>query len=328
MFNYSQICSTLLKGLPERQKTVLVRRFNLRPPYAEVRGETLEFIGKDYGITRERVRQIEKDSFQRLKPEIKSYQKVFQYFRKYFKENGGLKKEDILFEELGGRKYKNQINFLLTLGEPFERLPESDILHSLWTVNRNSLTEAKKAIDIFYNELKKAGRPLSLKQLKKYQTPNLNALNSYLEISKTIQKNSEGLFGLKEWPEINPRGVKDKAYLVFKKEKKPLHFSQLSKMIGGNTLSQTVHNELIKDPRFVLVGRGIYALKEWGYKEGVLKDVISAFLKEAKKPLSKEEILKEVLKQRLVKENTVLLNLSNKKYFLRDSKGLYKIREI
>ena len=88
-------------------------------------------------------------------------------------------------------------------------------------------------------------------------------------------------------------------------------------------MPQTVHNELIKDPRFVLVGRGLYALKEWGYEEGQVKDVILKILKEARKPLPKEEILAGVLKQRMVKENTVLLNLNNKKYFLKTPEGKY-----
>jgi len=171
-------------------------------------------------------------------------------------------------------------------------------------------------------KLKKQGRPLKLKDLKNGTSPNL----SFLEISKKIQKNSEGLFGLREWPEINPKGVKDKAFLVFKKTQKPLHFVQVAQFIDS-ALPQTVHNELIKDPRFVLVGRGIYALKEWGYEQGQVKDVISKILKEARNPLSKEEILEKTLKQRLVKQNTVFLNLSNKKYFFRTGDGRYTIQE-
>ena len=90
---------------------------------------------------------------------------------------------------------------------------------------------------------------------------------------------------------------------------------------------QTLHNELIRDPRFVLVGRGIYALKEWGYEEGYVKDIILKILQKAKKPLSKDEILQEVLKRKLVKKNTVLLNLANKKYFLRTPQGKYTFHQ-
>ncbi len=130
---------------------------------------------------------------------------------------------------------------------------------------------------------------------------------------------------MKDWPEINPRNIKDKAYLVFKKEKRPLHFREVANLIGPDALPQTVHNELIKDQRFVLVGRGLYALKEWGYEEGDVKDVISKILRKVKKPLSKKEILSRVLKQRMVKENTVLINLQNRKHFIRKDDGRYQL---
>jgi len=323
LFNYAKICQNLIKDLPPRTREVISRRFGLNPPAGGGKKETLEAIGKDYGITRERVRQIEEDGFLRLEPQrlpSKECQKTFQYFTDQLKNFGDLKKEDILLQDLGGRRFQPQIYFLLTLGPNFEKLGESDEFYSLWTINQNSLVLAKKVIDSFYNQLKKNNRTLSLKDFQLSYSPSQTTLISYLEISKKIQKNYEGLFGLKDWPEINPRGVKDKAYLVFKKTKRPLHFNRVAELIAA-ALPQTVHNELIRDERFVLVGRGIYALREWGYEPGQVKDVIFKILKKTGKPLNKEEILKKVLQQRLVKENTVLLNLSNKKYFLKTSQG-------
>ncbi len=325
-FNYQKICLDFLNNLPPRTREVISRRFGLKTG----KKETLEAIGKNYRVTRERVRQIEEDGFLRIKPEIRKHQKTFQYFAERIKDFGGLKKEDILLRELGGQKWQPQIYFLLTLGPDFERVSESDEFYSFWTVNRNCLALAKKVIDSFYNRLKKNNQPISLKD---YNPPvaltnssplSPAALVSFLEISKKVQKNSENLFGLRNWPEINPRGVKDKAYLTLKKEKRPIHFTKLAELIA-NALPQTVHNELIRDDRFVLVGRGIYALKEWGYYPGQVKDVISNILKNAGKPLTREEILEQVLQQRLVKENTVFLNLSNKKYFLRTPEGKYTV---
>ena len=322
-FDYSQICQELLRDLSQRQKEILFRRFGLKSGQRE----TLESIGKSYGITRERVRQIEKEGFLRLKPKTDRYQKIFQYFNKYFTARGGLKKEDILLNELAGSNQKSQIYFLLILGPDFERFGETENFYSLWTINRNSLSIAKKFIDSVFSKLKEIGKPLSLKELSSFSDLKTPVLLAYLEISKKIQKNSEGLFGLRGWPEINPRGIKDKAYLVFRKEKKPLHFAEVARLLEGS-LVQTVHNELIKDSRFVLVGRGIYALEEWGYYPGQVKDVILRVLREERKPITKEEILEKVLEQRLVKENTILLNLSNKKYFERDVQGKYKVKEI
>ena len=234
---------------------------------------------------------------------------------------------------------------MLTRGNNFERISENQDFYPFWARKKESLNLAKKVVKSTVKKLESKKRPLVLDELFRIQKTNLlkisnkkinkNVFNSYLEISKEIQKNPEGQFGLKNWLEINPHGVKDKSYLVLKKEKKPLHFNQIAELMRNFPfLSQkkihtaTVHNELIKDLRFVLVGKGLYALKEWGYTSGIVRDVIFTSLKESKKPLSKEEILRKVLKQRFVKENTVFLNLKNKKYFLKDSKGKYKIREI
>ena len=320
-FNYQKICRELLKDLPARQKEVISRRFGLNG----TEKETLEFIGQSFGITRERVRQIEKDGFLKMKPKVAQYQKVFQFFAQYLKKCGGLKKEAILLEDLAGKKQKAQVYFLLTISGNFTRFGENEDFYSFWAVDKNSLDLAKKIIGTLFNKLKEAGKPLNLKELSSFLAFQGSILE-YLEISKKILRNSEGLYGLRDWPEINPRGVKDKAYLVFKKMQKPLHFNEVAKLIEG-ALTQTVHNELIKDPRFVLVGRGVYALKEWGYEPGQVKDVISRILKTAG-PLTQSEILERVFKQRLVKESTILLNLANKKYFLRNPQGKYQIREI
>jgi len=325
--SYTQLCSELLKNLSEKQKTVINRRFSFssKAPADKIKGETLDSIGKSFGITRERVRQIERDAFLKLEPEIKKHQKVFQYFKQVLKNKGGISREDLLLEQLAEKEGKRQVSFLLALGQDFTRVSETPEFYPFWALEKDALTNAKKAIVSLYSELKKIGKPVQLKDLKAGNLSS-SALASYLEISKKIQKNSEGLWGLKDWPEINPRGIKNKAFLVFKKEQKPLHFTSVAQLIGA-ALPQTVHNELIKDPRFVLVGRGLYALKEWGYEEGAVKDVIAKILKESKKPLTKEEVLEKTLKQRLVKANTVLLNLSNRKYFLKTNEGNYTVQE-
>lgn len=323
-FDYPKICQDLLSNLAPRQSEVILRRFGLSTFPSR---ETLESIGKSYGITRERVRQIEKAGISRLKPKLEKYQKVFQYFKAQLKKTGNLRREDILLEELGNKKWKAHVYFLLTLGEDFERFGETDYFYSLWTTNPSFLNLAKKVIDSFYNQLIQINRPLSLEEFELPAGLPQRWLSFYLEISKKIQKNSDGFYGLKDWPEINPKGVKDKAYLVFKKVKKPLHFREVANLIEG-ALAQTVHNELIRDSRFILIGRGIYGLSEWGYYPGEVKDVILRVIKEAGKPLTKEEILEKVKEQRLVKETTILLNLSNKKHFLRNSQGKYWVREV
>ncbi len=323
--NYQKICDDLLRNLPDRQREVVSRRFGLTRGQEAADMETLESIGEDFGVTRERIRQIEEDGLGRIKKSTGRYEKVFQSYSQHLKKFGGLRKESVLLEELGGKEYQPQARFLLTIGKDFERGGETEEFYPVWFIDKNSVSAAKKTVASFYGKLKKVNKPLPSKDLKSFSSIDEKALLSYLEASKKIQKNDEGFFGLREWPEINPRGVKDRAYLAFRKTNKPLHFREVAGMIQGS-LVQTVHNELIRDPRFVLVGRGIYALSEWGYAPGEVKEVIYNTLKE-EGPLTKDEILKRVLGQRMVKENTVLLNLGNKEYFFKDNRGRYKVKE-
>ena len=327
MFNYQKICSELLAGLPQRQKEVISRRFALSTKNTPLKGETLESIGRDFGITRERVRQIEKDGLSKITPRLSKYQKIVRHFEDHLKTTGSLRKEAALLSSLGKNHYQPQVLFLLTLAEPFKRFVETEEFHSLWTINPNSFDRAKKVINSFHEKLAQTNQPLTLADFKPPLGVPSRVLGYFMEISKMIQKNSEGLFGLRNWPEINPKSIKDKAFLALKRTGKPLHFSKVAKVIGPNALVQTVHNELIRDHRFVLVGRGLYALKEWGYQEGCVKDVIGDVLRKAGRPLSKEDILNLVSKQRLVKKDTILLNLSNKKHFLRIPEGKYFIKE-
>ncbi len=219
--NYKQISSELLKLLNQKQREVISRRFGLEGGERE----TLESIGKDFSVTRERVRQIEGDGFLKLEESQNKYQKVSQYFDQYFKKNGGLKREDLALADLGGDNLKNQVFFLLTLDKTLERLSENEDLYPLWTQGKNYLFLIKKNLDLIHDKLKKSGKPLKLKELV---PASQNILISLLEASKKIQKSPEGLYGLKEWPEINPKRIKDKAYLILKKAGKTLHFSDCS----------------------------------------------------------------------------------------------------
>lgn len=333
--NYQKICQNLLKDLPERTKNILGQRFGLKTGERK----TLEAIGKNYGICRERVRQIEVDGFLRLKPKLEKYQEILDDFSTHLNSFGDLRKEDILLDSLGGPRFQNHTFFLLTLGKRFKRFSENKDFYSLWTINPDSLTLAGNVVDFLHNKLIEINRPLDFKEISREVNSNLGqslnsqALQSFLEVSKKIQTGVDGQFGLKNWPEVNPRGVKDRAHFVFKKENRPLHFNEITQLINSSELKkisqpkalvQTVHNELIKDPRFVLVGRGLYALREWGYSPGTVEEIISRILGEEKRPLIKKEIIKKVLEQRLVKVNTILINLNK---FPKTPDGKYTIEK-
>jgi len=324
-FNYSKICEDIFSTLPIRQKEILERRFGILTGEKE----TLDSIGKDFHLTRERIRQIEKESFAKMEKEKekRELKKVFFYFEKYLKENGGLKREDLLLDGLGGEEFNKHIYFLLTFADDFFRVAEDNKFYSFWTVEKGVTAKIENILKSILKKFEEINKLLSEDEILEKAKQEPAILHSLLEVAKKIERAEENnYYGLIDWPEIKPKGVKDRAYLIFKKEQKPLHFTDIAELIDNKAHAQTVHNELIKDDRFVLVGRGTYALKEWGYEDGTVREIIFKILEKTKNPISREELLKKVQEQRLVKENTILLNLSNGEYFLRDKNGNYSLK--
>jgi hypothetical protein len=321
MFEYNKICKELLESLPERTKMIIIRRFGL---FGNEK-ETLEFIGKEHGVTRERVRQVERDGIKQIKKKLGNYSDVFSFFDEELERFGGAKKEESFVDNfLENGDCRNCMIFLLNVSDTILRFSENDETYSLWAKNKEILDLAREVIDEAFAELKKDRKLKSFFELKIKKDLTETVLKSYLEVSKRVICNEEGLYGLNSWPEINPKGIKDRAYLVLKKAGKPLHFRDVAIMLGEKANPQTTHNELIKDSRFVLVGRGVYALSEWGYTPGEVKEVIRGILiKEG--ALHKNDIIVKVEEQRIVKKNTIIQNLSNKKYFIRTPDGKYTV---
>lgn len=342
-FNPYEEARRLLKFLDnKRTKEILVRRFGI----GKKQTETLEAIGRDYGISRERVRQIENDGLAVLaKQEVLSqFRPALNVISRYLKQYGGLRRQDVLLKELTfhlERPYqgKGAVCLFLTLGD-FDFYPEDEHFYNFWSLNKQAIQKTKQVLAGFINALKQKEQTLPEKQTLQFARQAKSAsglpskaLVSMIGVSRQIEQNVYGDYGLIVWSEVTPKGVKDKAYTVFRKVQKPLHFRQVAELINQANFEdkrrahpQTVHNELIKDSRFVLVGRGLYALKEWGYQAGTVRDLIVNLVKE-NGGLPKEKIVKAVMSQRQVRENTILVNLQNRKYFVRNQKGVYNVNE-
>ena len=321
--NYQNLIEEILSQLNPRKREIIIRRFGLK----NNEREALESIGKSFNICRERVRQIEKKTIKEILEKNPSLEKIFSEFLSYFKKYGYLRKEETLLRELSQNENKNFVFFLLSLKKDyFQRINGKKDFFTFWTTNQKYISKAREIIEKTIKKFKKEKKPLTLKEINKlFQLPE-KILSSYLEISKIIMKNKEGLYGLKSWPLINPRRIRDRIYLLMKEIKKPLHFREIHQLMPATNIN-SIHNELIKDERFVLVGRGIYALKEWGYLPGNLKELIVKYIKEKRRPLLKEEIIDFVLKQRFVKKFTILQYLCDRMLFKKRNDGRYYVRE-
>jgi len=322
-----------------RMRAVLEKRFGLKGG----RKMTLDAIGKEYRITRERVRQIEADALKNLgKDEVVTrVTSLFKALEEHLAGYGGVMAEHHLFSSLAEVKYHPHLALLFEAGKQFFYIPEDNNYHSRWAIDRTSVENAEKIISGVVAYLKERQKPVSGDELNLLlvghakeilgKEPPQPYLDAYLTTSKLIAKNPYGEYGLTNWADIRPRGVRDKAYAALVKSGKPLHFREVAERIDKAGWSkrrahpQTVHNELIKDPRFVLVGRGLYALKEWGYEPGVVREILVSVMKEAGTPLSKDDIVRLVSERRFVKPQTILLNLQNKSLFRRTEDGKYTL---
>ncbi len=338
-FKPKQITKSLLSVLPERARDVLTKRYGLGPT-----GETstLESIGQAYGITRERVRQIENYGIQSIQ-KSEEYKKNFDLFLEIQslidQLGGGVIAEHVLLDELTTDPVvKNHLYFLLVVGDPFYRGKENPTYTHRWFTERKIADVVEKALKQVYLSLNSDELVSEQEILNRFRTQLLELADKYDEgilkrwllISKQIGRNPLGDWGPSDSPNIKVKGIRDYAYLAVKRHGSPMHFREVAESIDSlfkhKAHIATTHNELIKDARFVLVGRGLYALTEWGYTAGVVKDVLREIL-EKEGPLSKEELIDKVRKERYVKDNTIIVNLQDANIFRRLSNGTYAIAE-
>ncbi len=336
-FKPKQVVKRLLAVLGDRSQDVITSRFGLGN---DTKRMTLEAIGKKYKITRERVRQIENYSILNIR-KSKEYAKekaVFDEMKKIIGDMGSTISEEHLLKHLSKDKAtQNQLHFLLVVGEDFHKEKEDTDFKHRWTVDKELSKRIHNSLKQLYQTLSDDEILLESDMVEKFlehlkdvsdKYKNEEIAKRWLALSKLIDKNPLGEWGKAGSPNINAKGMRDYAFLVIRRHGSPIHFREVAKLITELFKKKahvaTTHNELIKDPRFVLVGRGLYALSEWGYMSGVVKDVIKGVL-EKNGPLTKDEIVKKVLKERYVKENTIMVNLQNPKFFKKSKDGKYSV---
>ncbi len=326
--------------LTQKETEVIKRRFALTGQSKQ----TLEKIGKHFNVTRERIRQIESIALSKLKRTVRTTRlnEVNEIAKSILRTNGGLMLSNELvssvLKRLPGAQLVDGSILKLSFAIDNEMAAEG---HSLtykpfWRLSILSLEDISMIIDMAVKFLNKRhscmkGGELvsSIQSMPVFQAriPSSELINSCLSIDERLKEITEG-WGLTEWRFVRPRSIRDKVEIVLKKIAHPMHFMEIANQIKEasfdhkNVTVQAVHNELIRYPQFVLVGRGLYALREWGYEPGTVADVIEKILKQ-KGALSKKQIIEEVGKQRTVKVGTISLNLQKMPYFVRVGRAVY-----
>ncbi len=339
-FDPTGLVNALFSSLNDREKEVLKKRHALHgnPKH------TLEKIGEALAVTRERVRQIELSSIRKIKtmPEFENLispaEKVVHFV---LDSHGGLMEQEHLLENLlefsaDDASARSAASFVLSqlLNDRFHFVENHDHFHPSWKIPAMAENEAVQTVNQLVSVIEKHEEPVAHDLLVEKAGINLDEkiMLARLRVSKKIKNNVFGHWGLSHWNTISPKRMNDKIYLVLKQHGKPLHFTDIAKLINEMKFDTkvaypaTVHNELILDKKYVLVGRGIYALSEWGYKRGVVADVIAEVLKSAGgRAMGRDEIVDAVLKQRIVGKSTIHLALTNKTRFQKNADGRYQL---
>ena len=319
----------------EREREIIARRFGLFD-----RKETLEQIGEMLGITRERVRQLEKSVITRLRsageqgtlPHIADFQTKLVAQLQSMGDAARITTLTASLVSDANKIEQARTAFLASLSPDLIVINEDDHFYNSVSIKKSRDEKALKAIVAKLIEtIKKLAEPKPIEDIAAaagVEDPKqAEALASTSKALATLN----GRWGLVKWPMVNPKNIRDKIYVILKEHGKHLHFNEIAEAIKDSEFkrkdvtTQAIHNELIKDKRFVLIGRGIYALKEWGYEKGTVADIISEVLKKAGEPLHRDEIVKRVLESRYVKETTILLNLQGKPQFKRVAKATYDL---
>ena len=341
--NIVESFSDILDSLSKKERNVIERRVWL---FSDK--ETLQNIGSSFSpcITRERVRQIEESWIKKIWRIVKAtlLTSVQETTNKYLELHWGLiskeKITNILIKELRLEKDVNAWILEVIIQSDFDikkskqklgckiyfTLPSAN-KQTIELVHKEALKILKKKKDVMD---KTHLYEVIAENLKSNEKLSLTYIDSILDLFDDIVFWEDNLIGLTKWKILNPKTLKDKSIYIMKKEKVPMHFvdisNKITEMLWESIKVNTIHNELIRNSEFVLIGRWIYALKEWGFIPGTVLDVIISILEKKWKPMNTEEITKEVLKTRNVKQTTIYMNLQNKNRIERVWRNYYQVK--
>jgi hypothetical protein len=338
--NLQELLGGLFLVLTDKEAQVIRRRFALQGSQKQ----TLEKIGKQFNVTRERIRQIESIALGKLRRTVRTTRldEVNEAARSVLRSHGGLQREDQLVSTVLQQIVESSdvdgsvLRLSFSIDTDMHEGSRSNTFVPFWRLDSLSMEDITTIVNAMVKTLKKRKSCMALPEMVSTvqglnlfsgRVPSAELIESCLSIDERFRKIPEG-WGLTEWRFVRPRSIRDKVEIILKKSGQPLHFMEIANRIREtkfdhkNVTVQAVHNELIRYPQFVLVGRGLYALREWGYEPGTVADVIERILKD-KGPLSKKEIIAEVGKQRTVKVGTISLNLQKMPYFKRVGRAVY-----
>lgn len=325
-----------LQALNKQQREVVVLRFGLDDEKKWV----LQEIADKYSLTRERIRQIQNTALKQLgkDPCVKALSEAVDHVEDALRSCGGVLSEERLCMtcEASTKKEKNYINLLLTIADRFYLSPENDEADRYWYLDDESKKKADVILQHLHGELAKEKDRVFKKEeiqgLLEHAPHDVEAeYDVFADLSKKIGTNYLGEWGLKNHPEIKLNTLAGYITVILRIAQKPLHFTEISEKIsevrGAPCHQESCHNELVRREDFVLVGRGMYALRDLGYRSGTVADIVAEILKE-NGPMTRPLIIASLKKERIVKDQSIISALNNSGRFGKNENKEYFLIEI
>jgi hypothetical protein len=225
-YNYKEVVEQILKELRrDRDRQIIARRFG----FGMSRRQTLEKIGGDFDITRERVRQIEKAAIAKMRASGSAeIARAGELLRAIVADQGGITPTPDVATIIGATESDiPYIVFLALLSPGIELIEEDDDLRqavSLAPIYARS--QVIQLINETISTVKDYAKPITLAKLSNKLPSQLETitLEQLMRVSKKLAY-FDGKWGLITWPEVNPKSIRDKTYLVLSRHGRPLHFS-------------------------------------------------------------------------------------------------------
>ena len=333
--DFADLLTRLLGILSDKEQDIVRRRFSLEGHNKE----TLDKIGKSFSITRERVRQIESVALKKLSrlaldPDV---QKIHQLAQEILSQHGQVMSEDVLVSEMIKHIAQeksvdtNAMKLAMRVCDKLVKQEKNQFYRAFWRASEVTLLSARNSIKEIQQTLSKNKDVMSAADIAAaLPTPiSVERVISLLQTDWSFKKVGDD-WGLATWRHINPKSIKDKIMIIFRREGEPMHFSDVANRVLDEfsakkaVTRQAIHNELIRHDEFVLVGRGLYGLKEWGMVSGTVKEVIRKVLMENGGAMKRQDIIKAVQQKRDIRLGTISLNLQKYPFFKRVGRAVYE----
>lgn len=310
----SQIYETideLLSDLNSREADVIKKRFGINS-----KPLSLEKIGKEYGITRERVRQIEDKALKKISHkslQLAFFEKTLYPIINDLLGDLKIKREIFIYRKLNEiydikEEEMNILRFFFNIFEKIYYKEENRLFNSFLSTQKHFFEKGLKILNHLYNRLEKNKDTILkeedvlkilLNEIKIHWNiqPSVEEILEFLKISKVIKRNPLNEYGHFKHPRITPVLLKNKIKIIFEIEKRPLHFNEIhQKLLELSEIedellpfvwkkrytNHSIHNALLENDDFVKYGRGKYVLREWGYEEGHIIALMRKILEERK----------------------------------------------